>query len=112
MMMHDARRDYDSLKQHPESAHSSKSNLTNAQQLAYEPTYPQLVSVPDSLGTLTMREREVLRLLEIGLSNREIADELVVSVGTVKWYIRQIYAKFDVHNRLQAIERAQQLRLT
>lgn len=55
---------------------------------------------------LTEREREVLQLIADGLSNQAIADELVISVGTVKWYTRQIYGKLGVQTRTQAVARA------
>lgn len=58
---------------------------------------------------LTERELEVLRLIADGLSNQEIADTLILSVGTVKWYTTQIYGKLGVQNRAQAVRRAQQL---
>lgn len=58
---------------------------------------------------LTGREIEVLRLLASGLANREIADRLVVSIGTVKRHTGNIYGKLGVHNRTQAILRAQDL---
>ena len=61
--------------------------------------------------TLTDRETDVLRLLSAGLSNREIADELVISLGTVKQYNHIIYRKLDVSNRKQAVERAWDLHL-
>lgn len=60
---------------------------------------------------LTAREVEVLQLLAQGLSNREIADHLVLTVGTVKWYTSQIYSKLNVHSRTQAVARARQLQL-
>jgi predicted ATPase/DNA-binding CsgD family transcriptional regulator len=60
---------------------------------------------------LTAREVEVLELLAQGLSNREIADHLVLTVGTVKWYASQIYSKLNVHSRTQAIARARQLKM-
>jgi LuxR family maltose regulon positive regulatory protein len=60
---------------------------------------------------LTEREMEVLRLIAAGLSNREIARELVVAVSTVKSHINHIYGKLDVKNRTQAIARAQTLGL-
>lgn len=55
---------------------------------------------------LSLREREVLRLIAIGRKNREIADELVVVTGTVKMHINKIYQKLGVTNRVQAIARA------
>lgn len=57
------------------------------------------------------RELAVLRLIVAGLSNDEIAQRLVVSVSTVKWYVNEIYAKLHVKTRGQAIARAHALRL-
>ena len=51
---------------------------------------------------LTERETDVLRLITDGLSNREIAERLVVTVDTVKWYNRQIFEKLGVSSRTQA----------
>ncbi|MEE9616549.1 MAG: LuxR C-terminal-related transcriptional regulator, partial [Anaerolineae bacterium] len=48
---------------------------------------------------LTERERQVLRLLAVGLSSTEVADELVLAVSTVRSYIKTIYRKMDVHDR-------------
>jgi predicted ATPase/DNA-binding CsgD family transcriptional regulator len=55
---------------------------------------------------LTARELQVLRRLSRGLSNREIAKDLVVTTGTVKWYNKQIYSKLGVHSRTMAVEQA------
>ncbi len=52
---------------------------------------------------LTAREREVLRLLADGLSQREIADRLVISVNTVGTHVEHILSKLDVHSRTQAV---------
>jgi WD40 repeat protein/DNA-binding CsgD family transcriptional regulator len=60
---------------------------------------------------LTMREQEILSLIADGLSNREIADKLVVTVGTVKWHIKQLYKKLGVRSRVQAIVRGRELDL-
>jgi LuxR family maltose regulon positive regulatory protein len=60
---------------------------------------------------LTEREIEVLRLMAAGLSNREIADELVLAMGTVKAHLHHIYGKLDVHGRTQAAARARELDL-
>ena len=59
----------------------------------------------------TEREREVLRALAAGRSNREIADQLVITEGTVKNHVSNILAKLDVRDRTQAVLRAQSLRL-
>jgi DNA-binding CsgD family transcriptional regulator len=51
---------------------------------------------------LSSREHEVLRLIARGLSNQQMADELVISVRTVERHINHIYEKIGVHNRAQA----------
>ena len=58
------------------------------------------------LETLTEREVEILHLLAEGLSNREIAQRLVIAPETVKWYNKQIYSKLNVHSREQAVARS------
>lgn len=60
---------------------------------------------------LTPREMQVLVLLADHLSNKEIADELVISLATVKSHTLNIYAKLDVHGRWQAVARAADLGL-
>lgn len=60
---------------------------------------------------LTQRELEVLKLIEAGCSNQEVAARLVISITTVKRHISNIYAKLDVTSRTQAISRARLLRL-
>jgi DNA-binding NarL/FixJ family response regulator len=60
---------------------------------------------------LTEREREILALLSEGYNNREIAEALVISVGTVKNHVHNILDKLDVHTRKQAAMVARQLAL-
>jgi ATP/maltotriose-dependent transcriptional regulator MalT len=52
---------------------------------------------------------QILRLMSARLSNREIADELYLSVNTVKWYAHSIYEKLGVANRREAGSRAREL---
>jgi DNA-binding CsgD family transcriptional regulator len=60
---------------------------------------------------LSEREMDVLRLVAAGFSNREIADLLVIAVGTAKKHIENIYNKLDVHRRTQLVAKAQMLGL-
>jgi predicted ATPase/DNA-binding CsgD family transcriptional regulator len=63
------------------------------------------------LEPLTEREIDILRLMAEGLSNPEIADQLVIGLETVRWYTKQIYSKLGVHSRTQASIRARDLGL-
>jgi DNA-binding NarL/FixJ family response regulator len=67
-------------------------------------------SAPPDTEPLTARERDILRLMVDGLSNREIADELVITEGTVKNHVTNILAKLGVQSRTQAALKAKQLR--
>ena len=58
---------------------------------------------------LTDRELNILRLMAAGLSNQEIANEMYLSVNTIKWHTTHIYSKLGVHRRAQAVARAQEL---
>lgn len=60
---------------------------------------------------LSCREKEMLKSLFNGISNREIAGRLFVSENTVKFHLKNIYSKLGVGNRLQAINAARALRL-
>ncbi len=60
---------------------------------------------------LSKNEFEVLRLVNAGLSNQEIAERLIVAVSTVKTHINNIYGKLTVGNRVQALARARELKL-
>jgi LuxR family maltose regulon positive regulatory protein len=63
------------------------------------------------LEPLSQRELEVLRHLFEGMSNREIAERLFISTGTVKTHIHNIFGKLNVQSRTQAITRARELGL-
>ncbi|WP_311198771.1 AAA family ATPase [Paenibacillus hexagrammi] len=60
---------------------------------------------------LTDRELEVLALLAAGMSNKEIADRLVIALGTVKVHVKNIFAKLKVKRRTSAIAQAKELNL-
>ncbi len=60
---------------------------------------------------LSEREIEVLRFLADGLKYDEIAEQLVVSVNTVRFYVKEIYSKLQVNNRTKAVETARKIQL-
>jgi ATP/maltotriose-dependent transcriptional regulator MalT len=58
---------------------------------------------------LTKRELSILKRLESGLSNKEIAEAIFVSEGTLKWHLHNVYGKLNVKNRSGAMTRARAL---
>lgn len=60
---------------------------------------------------LNARESEILLMISTGMMNIEIAEEAGLTLGTVKWYLQQIYAKLGVKRRSEAVFRARQLGL-
>ncbi|MBL8725144.1 MAG: response regulator transcription factor [Planctomycetes bacterium] len=66
---------------------------------------------PTAPGTLTAREKEILRLLAAGLSNKEIASALANAEGTIKNHVSNILAKLHARDRTQAVLLALQQRL-
>ena len=60
---------------------------------------------------LTAREREILGLMATGMTNPQIAGQLIIGAGTVKTHTLTIYRKLEVANRTQAIVRAQKVGL-
>jgi LuxR family transcriptional regulator, maltose regulon positive regulatory protein len=79
-----------------------------------EPLSPeeQVKLPPGSLPEpLNKTEIQILTLLNRGLTNQEIADQLALTVGTTKWRMNQIFGKLQVRNRIEALVRARQLKL-
>lgn len=65
-------------------------------------------ALPEPLSTT---ELKILGLLDRGLTNQEIADELSITVGTAKWHLNHIFGKLLVRNRTMALARARELSL-
>ena len=78
----------------------------------FEPVPPSAVGLErDLVETLNDRELQILRLLAARLSYREIAEELYLSLNTIKWYARNIYSKLGVNKRDEAAARGRALDL-
>ena len=83
------------------SAHTGRMTLSPeaAQVLAQSVTQPHLPG-----NELTERERDVLKCMVEGLNNNEIAERLIVSLGTVKFHISNIFQKLGVDSRVEAVK--------
>jgi two-component system, NarL family, response regulator LiaR len=83
------------------SAHAGRMTLSAeaAQVLAQSVTQPHLPG-----NELTERERDVLKCMVEGLNNNEIAERLIVSLGTVKFHISNIFQKLGVDSRVEAVK--------
>lgn len=71
------------------------------EQFAHRPTTP--VDTPHRLAVLTAREREVVSMIATGLSNQQIAEELVISPLTAKTHITRAITKLGVRDRVQLV---------
>ena len=108
----DARAALDKAK-HLTAVHHISSDLEE-QIMACEKTLTFPLSGVEQSGLidpLSERELEVLRLFAEGLSNQDIADQLIISLGTVKAHSSNIYRKLDVRNRAQAVIAAREMEL-
>lgn len=93
----------------PQVAGALIARLAELKRLATELNGYQEISLQDQCTELTAREREILELLGKGYTNQQIADELIIGVGTVKNHVHNILEKLDVHTRKQAAMIARQL---
>jgi len=72
---------------------------------------PAAASVGEERSALTGREREVVKLIAEGLTNREIGEAIFVSESTVKFHVRNVMRKLDVHHRAEVAYAASRLDL-
>jgi DNA-binding NarL/FixJ family response regulator len=75
---------------------------------AFHITGPEQLNAEALPDGLSQREVQVLRMIAAGRSNREIAEELVLSVRTVERHIANLYAKAGLHTKAQAASYAHQ----
>ncbi|NEO86063.1 MAG: response regulator transcription factor [Spirulina sp. SIO3F2] len=93
----------------PKIAHKLTSMLKSSTNSIASPATATLTDEPpqsSEIAVLTKREQETLRLISEGLSNKEIAQQLHLSYGTVKAYVRTILNKLSVNDRVQAAAKA------
>jgi NarL family two-component system response regulator LiaR len=91
------------------SAYAGKMTLSEeaTQVLAQSVAQPQIHG-----EQLTERERDVLKCMTEGLNNNEIAEKLVISLGTVKFHISNIFHKLGVNSRVEVVKMAIEQKLT
>ncbi len=77
--------------------------------LAFDPyeNNPQVEPTP----LLTQRELDLLKLVSLGLSNKDISERSHITLLTTKWHLKNVFAKLGVSTRMEAVFRAQELRL-
>lgn len=89
-------------------ARSSASSINTAPSISTAPSY---IDPTASIEQLTEREREILTLVAKGASNRQIAENLYLTEGTVKNHMSNILGKLGVRDRTQAVLKAKELGL-
>ena len=99
----DRKRDHDAAK--------AGFSLSYAQKIwsAFKAATPP--KIEGLMDPISERELEVLHLIAAGLSNREIADKLFISLNTVKTHTKNINSKLDVNSRIKAVARAKEMGL-
>lgn len=66
----------------------------------------QVAAVEETFEMPTQRELQLLAMVEMGLSNQQLAEQTDTSITTIKWHLRNLFRKFNVANRTSAIARA------
>jgi DNA-binding CsgD family transcriptional regulator len=79
------------------------------QAVPFEKRRQEIEQLP--IAPFSERELQVLRLISSGASSKEIAQQLVIALSTVKTYVKDIYRKLEVHTRAQAVAKAAQLNI-
>lgn len=73
-----------------------------AGEAAFDPAPPNGASRPAAPFVLTPREEEVLRRIAAGQHTRQMAGEMDIAIGTLRTYVKNVFAKLGVHSRLEA----------
>lgn len=91
-------------------SHAAPAFVNGLLELFRQPAQAHVPVEPSAAG-LTRTQLDVLRLVSQGLGNQQIAAQLVITVGTAKWHVSQIFEKLGVRSRAQAIAKARELKL-
>jgi LuxR family maltose regulon positive regulatory protein len=83
------------------------SNLVDAWTSRHHPEADRQSQPSPTVGALSRRESDILKLIADGLSNKEIARDLAIAPETVKSHVKHIFTKLNVERRAQAVSRAQ-----
>jgi DNA-binding NarL/FixJ family response regulator len=86
----------------PEQALAARGSVTLPRPLASEPIAAPIAKSPRYPAGLTAREVEILRLVAHGLTDAQVAEQLVISPRTVNWHLTSIYSKLGVTSRSAA----------
>ena len=92
----------DKVLLNPRIAAALTSRVTELAQQAAGPDLEAGYGDTDALDELTPREHEIVTLISQGLSNQEIADKLIIEIGTVKNHVHNILTKLNASNRYEA----------
>lgn len=87
--------------------HAPKVFETLQTQTSARPVVEIPEALPFTVQTLSVREIDIVKYIVLGMRDKEIADSLDITESTVKWYIKKIYSKFDVHSRSELIIKVQ-----
>lgn len=79
---------------------------TVVQLIPSAPEAEQAPAVEETFEMPTQRELQLLSMMEMGLSNQQLAEQTDTSITTIKWHLRNLFRKFNVGNRTSAIARA------
>jgi LuxR family maltose regulon positive regulatory protein len=90
---------------------SDELRVTSDELRQTSPPVTRHASLVTLVEPLSEREREVLALIHVGLSNQEIADKLIIAQSTVKKHVNNIFGKLGTQSRTQALARARELGL-
>jgi len=94
-------------------AHNLSNNVPSKPQNAESVTEMKAVVSQEAIEAtgLSRRELEILQMMATGMSNQEIANDLFISLSTVKSHVSSVFTKLDVVRRTQAIEKAKSLKI-